>query len=96
MSPAVERGDELSWWENYSGRLEEQRRRQTAEREFDEQRNRWWVLPRTVGSARVTDGILRLNFTDGSRIDIPMAVVSEIVAVVLAGRLAMGLPEEAK
>ena len=53
-------------------------------------------LPRTVGSARVTDGTLHLNFTDGSRIDIPMAVVSEIVAVVLAGRLAMGLPEEAK
>ena len=51
---------------------------------------------RTIGSARVTDGILHLNFTDGSRIDIPMAVVSEIVAVVLAGRLAMGLPEEAK
>ena len=49
--------------------------------------------PKTVGSARIVEGVLRLNFTDDTRIDIPMAVVSEIVAVVLAGRLAMGLSE---
>ena len=47
-------------------------------------------LTQTIGSANVVGGTLHLCFTDGTQIDIPMAVVSEIVAVVLAGRLAMG------
>lgn len=51
--------------------------------------------PDTIGSARVIDGSLVLFFTNGLKIVIPMAVVSEIVAVVLAGRLAVGFGDSA-
>ena len=72
------------------GQYEEQRRQQEAI-----MRPRPEPPPDTIGSARVIDGSLVLFFTNGLKIVIPMAVVSEIVAVVLAGRLAVGFGDSA-